>query len=180
MLDAMRTDPDVLVTKVIVPEVDIRPCRGCNACEKKGECIIDDEMQPLYDETIASDIILLSAPVYCMGLCSQAKVLVDRAQLFRSRKYVLKLPIVPEDRIGKRMGCYIGTAGQDWDYVFNASLEAIDCYFHIIGLRKKDRKNLLINSVDDKGAVESHPTARKEAEKLGYEFISEVRSRRNA
>lgn len=179
MLDAMRTDPDTVITKVVVPEVDIGPCRGCNACEIKGECILDDEMQPLYSETIASDIILIAAPVYCMGLCSQAKVLIDRAQRFRSRKYVLNLPIVPEDRKGKRMGCYIGTAGQDWDYVFDASLQAIDCYFHLIGLRKKDRKNLLIDSVDHKGAVDSHPTARTEAQTLGREFISEIRTRKN-
>ena len=178
MLDAMRTDPDVFVTKVVVPEVDIRPCRGCNACEKKGECILDDAMQPLYSETIASDIILIAAPVYCMGLCAQAKVLIDRAQRFRSRKYVLKLPIVPEESIGKRIGCYIGTAGQDWDYAFDASLQAIDCYFHLIGLRKKDRKNLLVYRVDQKGAVYTHPTARAEAEKLGHEFISEIRARK--
>jgi len=178
MLDAMRKDPDVLVTKVVVPEVDIRPCRGCNVCEKKGECILNDAMQPLYDEMIASDLILIAAPVYCMGLCAQAKVLIDRVQLFRSRKYVLNLPIVPEDRIGKRMGCYIGTAGQDWDYVFDASLQAIDCYFHLIGVHKKDRKHLLIDSVDHKGAVETHPTARTEAEKLAHEFIYEIRARK--
>ena len=178
MLDAMRDSPDTVITKVVVPEVDIRPCRGCNVCEIKGECILHDEMQPLYAETIASDIILLAAPVYCMGLCAQAKVLIDRAQRFRSRKYVLHLPIVPEERIGKRMGCFIGTAGQDWDYVFDASLQAIDCYFHLIGLRKKDRKNLLIDSVDEKGAVETHPTARTEAEKLAHEFIYEIRTRK--
>ncbi|MDR2856039.1 MAG: flavodoxin family protein [Methanomicrobiales archaeon] len=177
MLDAMRVDPDTVITKVVVPQVDIRPCKGCNACEKTGECVIDDAMQPLYEETIASDIILIAAPVYCMGLCAQAKVLIDRGQMFRSRKYVLKLPIVPEDRVGKRMACYIGTAGQDWDYVFDASLAAIDCYFHLIGIRKKDVKNLLIRSVDEKGAVYHHPTAQEEALLLASSLICEIRDR---
>jgi multimeric flavodoxin WrbA len=135
-------------------------------------------MQPLYEETIASDIILLAAPVYCMGLCSQAKVLIDRGQRFRSRKYVLNLPIVPEDRIGKRIGCFIGTAGQDWDYAFDASLACIDCYFHIIGLRKKDARSLLVRSVDEKGAVMNHPTARSEAEQMAKDIIADIRTRR--
>ena len=179
MLDTMRVYPDVMITKVIVPKTDIQPCKGCNACEKIGECILDDAMQPLYEETITSDIILIAAPVYCMGLCSQAKVLIDRAQMFRSQKYVLNLPIVPKERVGKRLGCYIGTAGQDWNYVFDSSLAAIDCYFHLIGLRKRDVKNLLIRSVDEKGAVHNHPTARKEAEKMAREFVSEIRTRNN-
>lgn len=177
MLDAMRADPDVVITKVVVTKLDIRPCKGCNSCAKTGECILDDAMQPLYEETIASDIVLIAAPVYCMGLCAQAKVLIDRGQMFLSRKYALKLPIVPEDRVGMRMGCYIGTAGQDWDYVFDASLAAIDCYFHAIGIRKKDVKNLLIRSVDEKGAVSRHPTARKEAFLLACALLSDIHSR---
>ena len=50
-------------------------------------------MDIYHDKIIEADCIILSSPIYCMGLAAQVKALVDRAQVFRSRKYVLKLPL---------------------------------------------------------------------------------------
>ena len=32
VLEAMAREEGVAVEKIVVPEVDIRPCRGCNVC----------------------------------------------------------------------------------------------------------------------------------------------------
>jgi multimeric flavodoxin WrbA len=72
-------------------------------------------MDYIHDRIIEADVIILAAPIFCMGICSQAKALVDRAQVFRSRKYVLQLPIVSPERKGKRLGIFLSTAGQNWD-----------------------------------------------------------------
>jgi len=113
---------ETAVEKIVVPEVDIRPCRGCNACEMLNRCVQRDDMDYIHDRIIAADCIILASPIYCMGLAAQAKVLVDRAQVFRSRKYVLHLPVVPPERKGKRVGIFLSTAGQTWDYVFDAAI----------------------------------------------------------
>lgn len=174
VLAAMEGD-GTAIEKIIVPEVDIRPCRGCNACEKLNRCIQRDYMDYLHDRIVAADCIILASPVYCMGLAAQAKALVDRAQVFRSRKYVLRLPVVPPERRGKRMGVFLSTAGQDWDYVFDATIPAVKCFFHVIDIPSRDLRYLMVNGVDEKGAIDRHPTARGDAEGLAKEVIARLR-----
>ena len=113
VLTAMMAEPEVMIQKVTLVETDINPCRGCNACEKLNRCVMRDGMDQLHDQIIDADCIILAAPIYCMSICAQAKSLVDRTQVFRSRKYVLHLPVVPPERKGKRLGLFISTAGQN-------------------------------------------------------------------
>ncbi len=177
VLEAMASEPGVSVEKVVLVEADIRPCRGCNTCERTGNCVQKDGMIPLYDRVLEADCVVLAAPIYCMGLAAQAKALVDRAQVYRSRKYVLGWPVIPEERKGKRLGLFLGTAGQSWDHVFEAALPSVKCFFHVSGVRDRDMRYLLVNSVDESGAVRRHPTARADADALGQEAIATLRER---
>ena len=132
IIEEMKKVPKISLEKIVLNEADVRPCRGCNACEKLNYCVIRDGMDLLSQKIIDADCIILAAPIYCMSICAQSKSLVDRAQVFRSRKYVLKLPVVPPERIGKRFGVFISTAGQDWDGVFDAAIPVVKCFFHVI------------------------------------------------
>jgi multimeric flavodoxin WrbA len=158
-------------------DADINPCRGCNACEKLNKCIQRDGMDTWHDKIVAADCIVLSSPIFCMGLASQVKALVDRAQVFRSRKYVLKLPIVPPERKGKRLGVFLATAGQTWPYVFDAAVPSVKCFYHVIDIKDADISYLMVNGVDEKGAIERHPTARTDAKNLGKSVIAELKKR---
>lgn len=175
VLEAMAREGGVAVEKIVIPEVDIRPCRGCNACETLNRCVQRDYMDYVHDRIVAADCIILASPIYCMGLAAQAKALVDRAQVFRSRKYVLHLPVVPPERKGKRVGIFLSTAGQDWDHVFDAAIPAVKCLFHVVDIRNADIRYLMVNNVDERGAIERHPTAKADAEALGREVIGHLR-----
>jgi multimeric flavodoxin WrbA len=177
VLGSMMADPDIVIDKVPLDEADINPCRGCNACEKLNKCIQRDGMDTYHDKIIAADIILLSSPIYCMGIASQPKALIDRAQVFRSRKYVLKLPVVPPERKGKRLGVFLATAGQNWSHVFDAAVPSVKCFFHVIDIKDADITYLMINGVDEKGAIDLHPTARADAENLGKSLIVDIKKR---
>jgi multimeric flavodoxin WrbA len=177
VLASMGGEPGVSVEKIALSEANINICNGCNACEKLNKCIQRDGMDTAHDKIIEADCIVLSSPIFCMGLAAQVKALVDRAQVFRSRKYVLRLPIVPPERMGKRFGVFLATAGQNWDYVFNAAIPSVKCFYHVIDIRDADIHYLMINNVDEKGAIEHHPTAKSEAEMLGKDVIAELRKR---
>jgi multimeric flavodoxin WrbA len=177
VLGGMSTDKDVFIEKVALTDADINPCKGCNACEKLNKCVQRDGMDVYHDKIVDADIILLSSPIFCMGVASQVKALIDRAQVFRSRKYVLKLPIVPVERKGKRLGVFLASAGQKWDYVFDAAIPSVKCFYHVIDIKDADISYLMINGVDEKGAIEHHPTAKTDAERLGKTIIAELRSR---
>ena len=175
VLEEMEKHPGVEVEKHALTDINIAPCKGCNACEKLNTCIQKDDLIWVEPKIIEADIIILSSPIFCMGIAAQPKALIDRAQVFRSRKYVLKLPIVPPERKGKRIGIFLATAGQDWDYVFDASIPSVKCLFNVIEVKNKDIRYLMVNNVDEKGAILEHPTAEKDAVALADEVIATMR-----
>ena len=177
VLASMSEDQDIRIEKIALTEADINPCRGCNACETLNKCVQRDGMDIYHDKIIEADCIVLSSPIYCMGLAAQVKALVDRAQVFRSRKYVLKLPVVPPERKGKRLGVFLSTAGQNWNYVFDAAIPSVKCFYHVIEIRDADIRYLMINGVDEKGAIEHHPTAQADAANLGKDTVHELKTR---
>ena len=176
-LAAMAADPEVAVEKVPLTEANINPCRGCNACEKLNKCIQRDGMDIYHDKIIEADIILLSSPIFCMGIAAPPKALIDRMQVFRSRKYVLNLPVIPPERKGKRLGAFLASAGQDWPHVFDAAIPSVKCFYHVIDIKDADISYLMINNVDEKGAIERHPTAKTDATALGKNLLAELKQR---
>jgi multimeric flavodoxin WrbA len=177
VLVRMGEEPDVRIEKIVITEANINPCKGCNLCEKLNRCVQRDGMDVIDDKLIKADLILLAAPIYCMGINAQTKGLIDRAQVFRSRKYVLRLPVVPPERKGKRLGIFLSTAGQTWDYVFDGAIPSVKCFFHVIEVKDRDISYLMIKGADEKGAILSHPTARQDAEALAANVISDLRAR---
>ena len=175
VLEEMEKQPGVEVEKYALTDINIAPCKGCNACEKLNTCIQKDDLVWVEPKIIEADIIILGSPIFCMGIAAQPKALIDRAQVFRSRKYVLKLPIVPPERKGKRIGIFLASAGQDWDYVFDAAIPSVKCLFNVIDVKSKDIRYLMVNNVDEKGAINDHPTAKADAVALADEVIATMR-----
>ena len=57
---------------------DIKPCDGCHACMKTGECHIQDDMQDIFKKMLGADGIIFGAPAYFYGMAGQAKSILDR------------------------------------------------------------------------------------------------------
>jgi len=65
---------------VSLADVNVLPCTACRKCaEKQGECILDDDFEPLYRKMVEADAILLGSPVYFGSASPQIKALMDRA-----------------------------------------------------------------------------------------------------
>ncbi|MDH7593710.1 MAG: flavodoxin family protein [Methanomicrobiales archaeon] len=176
-LESIGGEEGVQIEKIPIVEANVNPCRGCNACEVLNRCVQRDGMDALHDKLVEADCIVIAAPIFCMGINAQTKALIDRAQVFRSRKYVLKLPIVPEERKGKRMGVFLSSAGQKWDYVFDAAIPSIKCFYHVLEVRDRDIRYLMVNGVDRKGEIEEHPTAKSDAYRLGKNIYADMKGR---
>jgi multimeric flavodoxin WrbA len=68
---------------LLLRKMDIKMCRGCLACEKggierKGECVIKDDMAAVYPKLIAADAIVLATPAYMEMLSGLLKNFLDR------------------------------------------------------------------------------------------------------
>ncbi|MCD6264250.1 flavodoxin family protein [Candidatus Bathyarchaeota archaeon] len=74
---------------------EIRACDACLSCRRTGECRIEDDFGPVFDEMLRSDGIILATPVYFGSATPQIKALIDRAGFLSSAR-----GRVFEDKVG--------------------------------------------------------------------------------
>ncbi|MEA4956605.1 NAD(P)H dehydrogenase (quinone) [bioreactor metagenome] len=59
---------------------EINPCRHCDYCLKKKECVMKDDMFEVYDLLRKADGIILASPMYNGSISSQIKAVMDRCR----------------------------------------------------------------------------------------------------
>lgn len=79
--------PKHSITIFNLAEMDIHPCRACNACFDNEDllCIHKDDMQKIYPALAKADIVVVATPVYLFGISAQMKLMLDRLHV-RGRK----------------------------------------------------------------------------------------------
>ena len=71
---------DTGIELVHLSKLNIKPCMGCYSCWKKtgGRCVINDDMQALYEKISNADIIIESFPLFFFGMPGTMKTFTDR------------------------------------------------------------------------------------------------------
>jgi multimeric flavodoxin WrbA len=80
--------------KLVLSEMNIQPCRACNACQRTGKCVNDDDFASTLEKMRDSSIRVLGTPVYWWGPTAQMKAVIDRwygveRNLFRGKRIIL-------------------------------------------------------------------------------------------
>ena len=173
MLDAALAgarEAGVRAEKLLVADLDIRPCRGCNACSLTGECVIRDGMREVYPLIDSADAIIVGSPVFFATVPSVLKILYDRMQPYWARTHVLKLgpPI-------RRPGGYVVVRGGGDPYGFVAAQYSTKSVFAVLGV---DYLGVVkVESVDSPSDVGRHPASLAEARALGKTVAEEAMRR---
>ena len=144
--------------------LSIAPCAECNACARTGVCRIEDDFHGVLRKILEADRLIFATPVFFMGPCAQAKLLIDRCQCLWSRKYVLKQPVAP-DAPQDRRALVIAVGGSKSKKMFDSVRLTMKYWFDALGCAYA--ANLFVNQVDERGEVRTHPDAMKEAFRLG-------------
>lgn len=148
------------VEKVMVPDLEIAPCREYYGCLRDGNCVIEDDMTALYPKLWEADAVILASPIFFYGLTAQAKALVDRCQALWARRHVLK----HEPRPGRK-GVLLAVGATRGRRLFEGTVLTARYFFDAIGV--ECTAGLLIRGADKKGEIRDHPTALKDALELG-------------
>ena len=159
------------VERIDAAQIKINPCLACNACFKEGKCVQNDDMQKLYPFLESYEYIIIAAPIFSMGLCAQAKALIDRLQCFWARKYILKKRSTGRDT-EKSRGLWISTAGSELERVFDGARPTISYFFAMLEIKKHE--SLTFRGVDEAGAILSVPGALEAARVLGARQTREI------
>lgn len=79
-LKGMNREDRHEVRIIDVIEKKIAPCRGCFGCWQRGDghCVIDDDQNIILDTYRSADVIIWSFPLYCYGMPSHLKAVLDR------------------------------------------------------------------------------------------------------
>ena len=79
-LSGLNADGRHAVNVVNVIDRKIAPCRGCFGCWARGNgrCVIDDDQNAILDLYRDADVIIWSFPLYCYGMPSHLKAVLDR------------------------------------------------------------------------------------------------------
>lgn len=65
--------------KIRISDQDISYCTGCCACiSKPGACVQKDDMNDIFKQILAADVMVLATPVYFHAMNSQMKTFIDR------------------------------------------------------------------------------------------------------
>ena len=62
-------------------DLKIEGCRACLGCQQDWEapaCVLDDDMQPIFDSILRSDLTLLATPIYSWYCTAPVKAALDR------------------------------------------------------------------------------------------------------
>lgn len=135
---------------------NIQGCLGCLSCQKNGgHCVINDAMQPLYDEFIQADTIVLASPLYFWSISSRLKSFIDRLYA-----------ISKEDMYPYKETALIMSAGDDGFYTFE---QAVSFYrFFVNALGWKDKGMVLAKGCEENSVPE---LSIQEAYELGKSLI---------
>ena len=69
--------------KIFLPAIEIECCRQCDddgwgLCSTEGTCIIDDDLDSVFEKFKAADAVILANPVYFGNLSESMRALLDR------------------------------------------------------------------------------------------------------
>ena len=132
------------IEKVYLTNLEIKPCTGCEYCNKTGNCAKKDDMTALYETIDNSQVIIVAAPVYFNSLNGLTKNMIDRCQRYWALKYELGQEYKRnEDRIGILLS--VGGAPFTYDQ-FNGSIAVMDLFFRAINAKYKG--NAFISNTD--------------------------------
>ena len=125
-LKGLNADGSHEVNVVSVIDRKIAPCRGCFGCWKQGDghCVIQDDQNGILDRYREADVIIWSFPLYCYGMPSHLKAVLDRTIPLVSRRMVQQpdgtvrhVPLTDFSRIRTVVIC--GCGFPDWEGNFD-------------------------------------------------------------
>lgn len=148
--------------------MNISPCRECRACDSSASCSQrKDDMGLLYTRIREVDAIVLSSPIFFMGVSAQTKAMIDRCQCFWVEKYVMGKRVY--DGRERPKGLFVSCAGSPKATIFEPALHVVKAFFAAIDFQYAGE--VLLGHTDDPGLGPRKDAALKLAYDAGRRLV---------
>jgi multimeric flavodoxin WrbA len=165
---ARELRPDMTVELVRAYGADVDPCIACGGCseDQVGCTVGGDGWAPIEDALRSADILLLSSPVYFMGLPAPVKAMVDRLQaLWWHRERGGQ--VATNEGPFRRAGLILVAAGDG--KVFQSSHRVAMAAINTLGLTL--RAELMAGGLEGPGDARARPELMNKARELGARLV---------
>lgn len=125
-------------------EMKIHPCNGCGYCKKHPACILQDDMNQIYDSIRAAEIISISWPVYFSSFPAPLKAIIDRCQVFWEMKKRGEI-------LTHKQGVIFASAGGDYKDIFLYTKKPAQHLFTTLNSSYNEEKSRFVNCTDGIG-----------------------------
>lgn len=149
-------------------DLKISPCISCGGCDKTGECVVEDDMTPLYKKIISTDKAILSSPIFFYGITAQAKAFIDRTQALWNRKRIMQ-------RKGEwaenpdRKGFFVSVAATKGNKIFEGAILTMKYGYDAMGMGYGG--DFLATGPDKRGDMVKYEKILAEAREAGKNFL---------
>ena len=67
-------------------DFNLKPCDGCRVCFETKNCVIEDDVEKLFEKMTQADGIIIGSPVYFYDVNAQTKTFIDRVGYLHSAR----------------------------------------------------------------------------------------------
>lgn len=148
--------------KINLNALKMSPCIECGGCDATGICVLEDDMTPIYQKIAEADWVIMASPIFFYNITSKTQAIIERSQACWVGKYLLRRGPYG----GKtRKGIFISLGATKGKLLFEGVTRTVRYFFDAIDANFEGA--LFYRGIEAKRAIEEHPTALKDAEKLG-------------
>ncbi len=145
----------------LLSELEIKPCNACDSCRETGTCIINDDIQSIYDAFRWCNAIIISSPVYYLNVSSQLLSVLDR-------HYAVRFDKPLEGKVGGAIAVGNGTSGGQ-----AITINALHAWMLSCGIICVPGELHGVKAVADKpGDILNQENLLKQAEILGFNILN--------
>jgi len=163
------------VTQTIeVCRKSIEPCKEITACERKGICPIEDDMDPeVYPLLREADVVVTATPIFFYNVPAQLKALIDRSQTLWARKYRLKLT---DPRRKWRRGFLLALGATRGKNLFEGLDLTVKYFYDAVGASYVG--SLTYRQIENPGDMAKHPTVLTDVRTAAKDLLDPLMDRR--
>ncbi len=154
------------VEKIVLNDLNFKPCQECGGCDKTGACVLMDDMELVYKKLDEADAVILASPIFFGSITGQLKMMIDRFHCRWVLKYVLKKSVSPKK---KKRGIFLCVGGKEKDVYFESAKTIIKVFFAVLDIEYAG--DLFFKGVDKKTGILENKDAMKKAFELGRELV---------
>jgi multimeric flavodoxin WrbA len=149
---------------VPIGNLKIAPCNACDICRTKPEagCVIQDDMQPLYQKIKDAQGIIFATPVYWFNVSAQMKLFIDRTYAIHDEGYYAFT--------GKDVGVIL--TYEDEDVFVSGGINALRSFQDICAYVRANLVGMVYGSAGKAGDVQANGILLQKAYDLGRKIVN--------